>query len=271
MEDHIAIITVLYNNYTILDNFINSLRLQSDKNFHLYIADASLNKKNINFSDIKPAVIPVENKGYAHGVNEGLKQAVNDGFKYFCVINTDVYFQKEFVSELRKEFKTRPSSIFGGKIYYASGYEYHKNRYSKKDLGHVLWYAGGKNNWNHATTSHRGVDNLDIGQFDKDEKTDFISGCLMCFDSSVLNTNGFWDEQYFLYYEDADYCERAKKNNISLWYIPKIQIWHKNAQSTDGSGSVLHERFQKTSHLRFALKYAPLKTKIHVLKNFIFR
>ena len=91
----------------------------------------------------------------------------------------------------------------------------------------------------------------------------------MCFDSEVVDKIGFWDEKYFLYYEDADYCERAKKHNIKLWYDPSIVIWHKNAQSTDGSGSVTHQKYQKKAQMRFALKYAPLRTKLHVLKNFL--
>lgn len=268
MTKHIAIITVVYNNYTILDEFCDSLRSQSIKNFHLYIADASSNKQPIDISDFPHTILPIENKGYAHGVNEGLKQAKSDGIEHFCVINDDVYFEKTFVADLEKSFQSHPKTVFGGKIYYASGYEFHKDRYESKDLGNVLWYAGGAVDWNHATTSHRGVDDVDQGQYNTEEKTDFITGCLTCFDKATLDAIGFWDEKYFLYYEDADFCERAKRENIDLWYTPEIRIWHKNAQSTEGSGSALHQSFQKKSHLKYALKYAPFRTKVHVLKNY---
>ena len=271
MDKHIAIITVVYNNYTILEEFCESLRNQSKKNFHLYIADASTSKQSINIDSVPHSVLSIENKGYAHGVNEGLKQAVNHGLEHFCVINDDVYFEDVFISHLDAAFNSHQKTVFGGKIYYASGYEYHKGRYQQTDLGRVLWYAGGTVDWNHATTAHRGVDEIDKGQFDGEENTEFITGCLTCFDKQVLDSIGFWDDNYFLYYEDADFCERAKKNNIPLVYIPSLKIWHKNAQSTDGSGSQIHESCQKNSRLRFALKYAPFRTKLHILKNYFLK
>jgi hypothetical protein len=244
-----------------------SLKKQTDNSYHLYIADASSKKQTIDVASMPHTVIFTENKGYAHGVNVALQQAIQDGHTQFCVINDDIYFEKDFIKSIYMALEKYPQSLIGGKIYYAPGYEYHRSRYNRQDEGNVLWYAGGTVDWDHATTHHRGVDDVDVGQYDKAEETDFITGCLMCFDKEVIDALGLWDESYFLYYEDADYCERAKRNNIPLMYIPNITIWHKNAQSTDGSGSKLHERYQKNARFRFGMKYAPLRTKIHLLKN----
>jgi len=135
----------------------------------------------------------------------------------------------------------------------------------------VFWYAGGITNWRHSTTTHRGVDEIDKYQFDKFEKTDFVTGCMLFFNKKVVDRVGLWDESYFLYYEDADFCERAKKAGFDLFYNPSIVIWHKNAQSTGGSGSSLHAKYQKKNHLRFGLKYAPLRTKLHLIKNYFLK
>ena len=79
----------------------------------------------------------------------------------------------------------------------------------------------------------------------------------MLYDKSVLDRVGFWDESYFLYYEDADLCVRAQQAGVKLFYDPTIVIWHKISQSTGGSGSSLHEKYQNRNRLRFGLKYAP--------------
>ena len=92
----------------------------------------------------------------------------------------------------------------------------------------------------------------------------------MLFDKSVLDKVGFWDESYFLYFEDADYCMRASKVGVRLYYDPLLVIWHKVSQSTQGSGSTIHVKYQTKNRLKFGMKYAPFKTKIHLLKNFIF-
>jgi len=266
----IALITVIYNNYQVLDDLFTSLEKQSNASYHLYIADASSKKKSITARNVKHTVINIENKGYAYGINVGLQQAIQDGYTKFCVINDDTYVEKDFIELIRVAFETYPRSLIGGKVYYAPGYEYHRNRYKKQDKGNVLWYAGGQVDWAHATTHHRGVDEVDISQYNEPEKTDFITGCLMCFDKGVVDAIGFWDESYFLYYEDADYCEKAKKKDIPLMYEPKLTIWHKNAQSTNGSGSKLHEHYQRDARFRFGMKYAPLRTKLHLLKNRFF-
>lgn len=273
-QHSLAIITVVYENYTVLQDFIRSLEKQINKNFHLFLIDLSETKEVIKQSTINNeqlTIIEGSNKGYSFGVNLGLKEAIKKGFSYFCILNNDTYFENNFVVNCLQSILDHPYSIIGGKIYYAPGYEYHKDRYKKYELGKVLWYAGGSIDWNHALTPHRGVDELDHGQYNKKKEVNFVNGALMLFDKSVVNKVGFWDERYFLYFEDADFCVRAKKARIKLLYDPTIVIWHKNAQSSGGSGSDLHQQYQRKNHLRFGLKYAPLRTKFHLIKNYLLK
>ncbi len=267
----IAIISVVYNNYSILKDFLNSLNNQNNKNFKLFISDLSDNKTTINIKDFESQILTDKNKGFAYGVNLAIKKAMDEGFKYFCVINNDTSFENTFIHTVFLSFNKYPGSIIGGKIYYSSGFEYHKKRYLKKHKGNVIWYAGGYTDWNHAITIHRGVDQIDKGQYDKPQETKFITGALMLFDINVINKLGYLDESYFLYFEDADYCIRALNKNIKLIYNPLLLIWHKVSQSTGGSGSDIQVRYQAINQLKFGLRYAPLRTKIHLLKNFIYR
>lgn len=270
MPHKLAVITVVYENYTVLQDLLKSLEKQNNKNFILFIVDLSKNKKSIQAMPFETTVIPSSNKGYAHGINIGLKKASESGIQFFCILNNDTYFKENFINLAVNSIINHPFSIVGGKIYYALGYEYHKNRYSKQDVGKVLWYAGGSIDWNHALTPHRGVDEVDHGQYDKVEETGFVNGALMLLDKSVLDRVGFWDETYFLYFEDSDFCVRAKKIGITLVYDPHVVLWHKNSQSTGGPGSKIHEKYQRINRLKFGLKYAPLKTKLHLIKQWLF-
>lgn len=267
MSHGLAITTVVYQNYTVLDDFLRSLSAQTSKDFHLFVSDLSEEKKPVENDQINLTVSYGENLGYAHGINMALKNAINAGFEQFCVVNNDTYFENEFVENVTKSIQLHPQSIIGGKIYYAPGYEYHKSRYKNTDLGKVIWYAGGETDWNHVITRHVGVDQIDEGNFDIESQTGFVTGCLMCFDKKVINKIGFMDESYFLFYEDADYCERAKRKGLNLYFDPLIKIWHKSGQSTQGPGSKFQHKYQKKNRLKFGLKYAPFKTKAHLLKN----
>ena len=264
-----GIITINYNQPQLTKEFLDSLGMVENANQAMvYIADVSTNKEKIetkkySFKSLK--IINEKNGGYAYGINQGVRYFLSLGIDKFCVLNNDISFDKNFLSQVEKGFYE--NHIFGGKIYYAPGFEYHKTRYKESDLGKVIWYAGGINDWTNVYTKHRGVDEVDHGQYDKRAETDFITGCLFCFDKQVWNDIGPWDEKYFLYYEDGDYCERAKRKGFKLIYDPKIIIWHKVSQSTGGSGSSIHQKYQTINRIRFGLKYAPLKTKIHLIKE----
>lgn len=259
-----CIITVNYNSYPILERFLAVHAGFFSDSLLLYIADLSSKKKDISAKGYIH-VIRSDNNGYAHGVNICLKKAITDGFNQFIVMNNDVRLNNDFIEKADKSFLENPHSVIGPKIYYEKGYEYHKRRYHKDERGSVLWYAGGKIDWNHALIKHIGVDEVDRGQYDEKESTGFVSGCCMLFTKSVIDKIGMWDEKYFMYYEDGDYCVRAKKAGIPLIYDPSLILWHQNAQSTGGSGSKFHVRHQQKSRLRFGLKYAPIKTKLHLI------
>lgn len=268
----LAIITVVYRNYEILHDFIDSLSKQSSSFYKVYFVDVTETDKKVIIPWIrkiegKYVFIETQNMGYAHGVNAGIDQALKDGMTRFAVVNPDIVFDYEFVNHATQSISRHPKSIIGGKIFYAKGFEYHKDKYQDSQLGKVLWYAGGSIDWKHALGNHKGVDNVDAPKYNLLEKTDFVSGCLMIYDKSVYDIVGKWDKEYFMYFEDTDYCVRAAQKGISLWYDPNVVIYHKNAQSTGGSGSKMHELWMKRSRMRFGMKYAPLRTKIHLLIN----
>ena len=266
----IGLITVNYNQYQLTREFIDSLEtVKNASDLTVFIADVSTKKEDFKIGKypMKVVIKPLPNKGYAYGINEGTKYFIKQGIDKFCAINNDIFFDRNFSIEAHRGFEK--ADIFSGKIFYAPGYEYYK-KYQKKDIGKVIWYAGGINDWKNVYTAHRGVDEVDKKQYEKFEETDFLTGCMLFFNKKVIDKVGFWNENYFLYFEDSDFCERAKRSGFRLFYNPKIIIWHKNAQSTGGSGSPLQQKYQRKNQLIFGIKYAPFRTKLHLIKNYFF-
>lgn len=249
-------------NYSTLDDFFASLHSQTSSDFRVYLTDTSVQPQSYPYPTWV-TVTHAQNKGYAAAINASLKKA--QSHSQFCVVNNDVIVAKDFVAQVRHTLSKNPSSLIGAKIYYAPGYEYH----ATEKKGNVLWYAGGTIDKAHALTHHRGVDEVDNHQYDTPGLTEFITGCCMCFDNAVIKKIGYMDESYFMYYEDADYCMRAHKHNIPVRYEPRIVLWHKNAQSSGGAGSQLHEHYQRRNRLRFSFRYLPLRTTLHLVKNYV--
>lgn len=186
-------------------------------------------------------------------------------------MNNDTIVSQDFLTSLIDFAKDKEDlGIVSPKIYFAPGFEYHKDRYKKADQGKVIWYAGGKIDWENIYASHIGVDEVDQGQYDKAKEIDFATGCCMLIKRDVLEKVGLFDKNYFVYFEDVDLSTRAKKAGFKVYYTPNTFLWHKNASSSGKPGSSLHVYYQTRNRLYFGLKYAHIKTKIHLIRDALF-
>lgn len=212
-----------------------------------------------------------ENLGFSGGHNIAIKYALEDEADYALILNNDTYVDKNFLEELLRVAQSDEKiGILVPKIYFAPGFEFHKNKYAKDEQGRVLWYAGGEMDWKNVIGRHRGVDSIDRGQFDKTEETELATGCCMMIRREVFDKVGLLDDKYFLYYEDSDMGVRAKKEGFKIVYVPKSIIFHKNAGSVGGSGSILQDYYITRNRLLFGFRYAPFRSKLALFRESLF-
>ncbi|HVT01017.1 MAG TPA: glycosyltransferase family 2 protein [Patescibacteria group bacterium] len=268
-------ISVVVLNYKGAENTIKCLGSlkelnTKDVNLELIVVD---NNSNDDIKDLVlkkyPGTILIENPvnlGFTGGCNEGARYAISNGADGVLFLNNDTVVDKDLISELIKGLNDSVGGVVP-KIYFEKGYEFHKDRYKKEDLGRVVWYAGGRMDWNNLIGQNIGVDQVDEGQFDEEKDVDLATGCCFLVSSGVLKKIGLYDDKYFLYYEDADLSERIKKAGYKLRYMPKAILWHKNAESSGGSGSDLQDYYISRNRMLFGMKYAPVKTKSALIRE----
>lgn len=207
-----------------------------------------------------------KNLGFAIGNNVGIQYAIEKGADYLLLLNNDTIVEKNLIVEfLNATGRYKTVGIFTPKIYFARGFEFHE-RYKDKDLGHIIWSAGGSIDWNNVYATNRGVDSVDNWEFNKDTATDFATGAAMFVRSDVIKKYGGFDERYFMYFEDVDLCQRYKNNNGKIIFVNKAVLWHKVAQSS-GIGSGLNDYYLTRNRLLFGMGYAPLRTKLALYKE----
>lgn len=230
--------------------------------------------KDDSVSKIKaeyPKIVVLQNKenlGFSEGNNVGISYALNNQASYVLILNNDTIVDKNFLKELIiASEKDKKIGIVSPKIYFEKSFEFHKDRYEQQDLGKVLWYAGGVMDWENILGYHRGVDEVDHGQYNKEQELDYATGCCMLIKKEVIEKIGLFERSYHLYYEDSDFSMRVKKAGYKIIYAPKAILWHKNAGSAGGSGSELQDYYTTRNRLLFGLKYAPLKSKIAMTKE----
>jgi GT2 family glycosyltransferase len=210
-----------------------------------------------------------ENLGFAGGNNVGIRYALKKNSDFIWLLNNDTEVDKNALAGLLDVFDDPKVGIAGSKIYFYKGFEFHHDRYKDEDRGRVIWHAGGQVDWANMYASHRGVDKVDTGQYEEPISVPFVSGCSFMIRSDVIGRIGVLDGQYFMYYEDFDYCMKAKEKGFIVAYAPKSKLWHKNSGSTGRPGNNLHEYYLTRNRLVIGFKYAPFRTKFALFREAI--
>lgn len=264
----ISAVVVNYHREEVTRECIKSLvgMDKADFDFSIIVVDSQSQGKLIKGAEV---IACRQNTGFAGGANIGIKRALAEGAGYVFLINNDTLVKKDFLIKLFECIEKANADIATGKIYFAPGFEY-LGKYQKKDRGRVIWYAGGHINWNDIMGVHDGVDEVDPpageGRYDTQRPVEFISGCCMLIKKDVFAKIGFFDEKYFLYLEDLDFCWRAQKNGLALIYCPRAVMWHKNLGTKPGKDSY-QQYYYYRNRLLFGFKYSSFRTKAALIRE----
>lgn len=272
----IGFIIVNYHSDDDTLSVINDLlrcKLPSQTSFTIYAVDNSCSEvfqKSISRLKSVKYVQSPGNVGFAAGNNLGIKKALKDEADIIVLLNNDTILKPDFIESILESPISNPKiGIIGGLIYFAKGYEFEK-KYKPDELGKVIWYAGGILDWDNVYGKHRGVNEVDDGQYSKIQKTDFVTGCLLIARRNIFEEVGILNEDYCMYHEDTDFNLRVQQRGYQTIFDPGIKLWHKVAQSS-GIGSPLNDYFLTRNRLILGLSYAKLRTKTALLKEAIFK
>lgn len=246
-EPSVAIILLNYCNYEDTIACIESLKRIEYSNYCIIVVDNhspnnSLEKLTMLESSKIHIIDSGKNGGFAYGNNFGIKYALETNIEYILLLNNDTLVEPNFLSLLINDgvFKAK-GDIISCRIMY------NMNR-------NKVWYAGGKIDWNNIRAIHYNI-NKNANLNDKLREVSFISGCCMLISSSCIDTIGILPEEYFMYYEDMDYCQHAKEAGAKLVYVPSSVIYHCVSASSGGNNSPFVIEWSNRARRKFFKKY----------------
>jgi len=193
-----------------------------------------------------------ENLGFAGGNNLGINHAMEYGADYIWLLNNDAIADSEALSEMVKALEHDPAAAMAGsKIYY----------YDSPD---TIWYAGGGWEKGRLRVRQRGAGKVDKGQYDTAGPVDSLSGCSLLARVAALKKIGLLDTGYFLYWEDTEWCARARELGFRVLFVPSSRVWHKISGSVGNLSAIQYyyhirngfyflHRFDRQSLPRFVL------------------
>jgi GT2 family glycosyltransferase len=123
------------------------------------------------------------------------------------------------------------------------------------DQPDVIWYAGGAfSRFRGYSSPHWGMGRRDTGQFDLPCQISYAPTCCMLVHRQVFERVGLMDARYFVYFDDTDFCFRARKNRQKLYYIPTVRLLHKVSSLTGGTESSLSVWYKTRNHVYYLVK-----------------
>lgn len=215
MKNFISIIIVNYNGKKWLKQCLDSLLKQTYKSYEIIVVDNNSKDGSIEFLKKNyKKVILVENDdnyGFAKGNNVGLKKAKGD---YILLLNNDTYVEKEFLKNFLKAFDEIPYLAIA------------QSKLVLLDNKNILDTCGGF--WTDTTFLYHVGNHKDklLPQYNKSFPVFSVKAASVLIKRSVIEKIGLFDDDFWCYYEETDFCQRAWLAGYECWYYPHVTTYH---------------------------------------------
>lgn len=211
-EEHFPNVTAVVLNYNGFDDTVDCVRSLQNAiypNLSLVLVDNA--SPDGSGSDLErtfptiPLLHQASNTGYAGGNNAGIRFALTHGAEYVLVINNDVIVDPHFLEPMMSVAERLPSVGITTCLVYYQGTE--KSVFS----------AAGKFSYLLCTGINKGSYIGALRNTTKECLTNFACGVIMLVSRKVFETVGFFDETYFMYFEDVEFSRRVlERYNIAF-------------------------------------------------------
>lgn len=249
----VSIITVNFNQSLITEQLLSSIGLTNNyPQIEIIVVDNGSKVNDVpqwqtKYPDIKFIRSDI-NLGFAGGNNLGVKEAIGE---YLFFVNNDTEFTEGLVQTLVDILDTHPEvGMVSPKIRYF-------------DQPDTLQYVG------FTAMNYYTCRNYCVGQFEVDKgqynditgPTAYAHGAAMMARKEAIDKAGLMAENFFLYYEEMDWCDHIKKAGYQIWVETRALIYHKESVSV-GRASALKEYFMNRNRILFIRRNAPVQARI---------
>lgn len=215
-EKLVYVIVLTYNGKRWIDNCLNSVLKTNYSNFKVLVIDNASKDGVAKYIEKKfPQVMLIKNKknyGFARGNNIGIKFALRNNADYIVLLNQDTKVDPNWICELIKvSEKDKQIGILS-----PMQYDYDGKNIDRNFLNNILKFQT-----NFIADQAK---NKIEGVYD----TNKIIGAAMMLTRKIIEEIGLFDQMYFLYAEEEDFCRRALFHGFRIVIVTtsRIQHWH---------------------------------------------
>ena len=243
MSPSIAVLILNWNGQSLLEKYLPSVINLDHPSLNVCVIDNGSTDDSVQFlAESFPTVQVItlnENLGFAPAYNKAVADINAD---ILVLLNNDVEVRTDWLSALVQPLiEDTQIGITGSKLYFADG--------------NTLQHAGAALSYPRATGRHRFYRETDAGQADELCAIDYVTGAAMAVHRRVLDKIGFFDATFApMYFEEVDFCFRAKQAGFRVVYVPRSIAIHHESMSIRQDQPKLFHHLNK-NRLYFVLKH----------------
>lgn len=233
MNENISVIIISYNCKQYVEDCIKSIIFTCYESIpEIIIVDNNSSDGTVGYiSNLYPEVTIIENRenlGYAAAINLGVNASSGE---YLILSNADIVYKKNSIFGLVEKLKSyNNKAIVGPQQLYSDGRYQRSYGYSpsiKRGVFDLLGITRLK-----LTLKKKAFEN---GRRN-DYKVDYLDGAVIATTRLFFDKLNGFDERFFFYSEEADFCYRAMKSNIECVLVPEYQVIHHRGGSQENKG-----------------------------------
>lgn len=260
----ISIIIVSFNTSDILRQCLEALfRNPGSHELEVFVvdndsADDSADMVRQNFSQVH-LFANNENRGFAAANNQAYKIATGD---YIILLNPDAFVKPGAINNVVSFMESHPDcGICGARLVNLDGELDPSARRFPNSLFKLFTLSGLSDKYPSSKIFGRG----DFKYFDHKSvmEVDWVPGTFTVYRSEMLKETGFFDERFFIYYEETDLCLTAKRSGWKIYFIPDAEVIHvggasaktRKDQTFDTGGSQVLKFRMRSEYLYFRKNY----------------
>lgn len=250
MKPKVSIIVLNWNGKEDTIECFESLKHITYPNYEILLVDNGSTDDSIEFfrEYYKNTIIISNGKnlGFAEGNNVAIRKAINKGTDYVLLLNNDTVVDPSFLDELIDVAESdKKIGIVGPTIY---------NYNSLKIQSAGLYFQ-----WDKGKGRRLRYNEIDKGDFDHIIEVDYVSGCALLAKRELIEKIGYLNKYYFAYWEETEWCIRARKQLYKVLYAPKSKIWHKGGCTSIRKSTGFQEYQLARNRFWFMKKHATKK------------
>jgi GT2 family glycosyltransferase len=209
---------------------LTSVRDLSYPNLRVHVVDNASEKSEAETIEQAFAEVNIlrqkENLGFCGGCNAGIERALAENADYIMLLNNDALVSPGLVENLLDAYEKLENPGAVSPIIFK--YPETKN----------IWFsiARWETDWKTGEAKFRLAldENYESLKSRKPYETEFACGCCLFISAEVVRAVGTFDERYFAFYDEAEWCARMKRQGFASYIVPTAFMYHKVGGSTPG-------------------------------------